>query len=142
MKIENGKYYRTRDGQNVGPMNVPPKLERWSRLVIADGPIGSAASGLDGWYEGGKYLNDEDHDLDLIAEWSDAPAKLMIPLPDEASFMEDGYEFICTGSPDGEAVWIYGRDASPFARLSPVTARDFAAAIIAYADAIDARPKD
>ena len=135
MKIENGKFYRTRDGQKMGPMNVPPKDKHWSDLVIAD-------CHAMGWCEGGAYYKGEIGDLDLIAEWSDAPAKLMIPLPVTATFRDVDGDLIEVEDSDCGTVWISKLEAGVIASLSPETARDFAAAIIAYADAIDARPKD
>ena len=66
MKLEAGKYYRTRDGRKVGPMNVPPKKSHWSSIVVAD-CNGKA------WLKGGVYFSDIPDPLDLIAEWTDEP---------------------------------------------------------------------
>jgi len=64
MKIEAGKYYRTRDGRKVGPMK---------------GEFGYCTSqehGSKEWRGDGKYWNGEGsgRDWDLIAEWTDKPA--------------------------------------------------------------------
>lgn len=65
MKIEAGKYYKTRDGRKVGPTEVSeyntyyPKAKFW---VEDYGLI----------QENGKFGNDEDTpELDLISEWQD-----------------------------------------------------------------------
>lgn len=62
MKIEAGKYYRTRDGQRVGPMreNGVPTVYRWS--------VG---------FEGGAFWDDSGRGAnarspDLIAEWAES----------------------------------------------------------------------
>ena len=140
MKIEDGKYYQTRDGQVVGPMNVPPKLDHWSKAVISDCAV---EGDVEGWFECGKYRKNESHDLDLIAEWADAPARLMIPLPDMATFLDNDHDKVCVKCGDGGVViYIFRPEKEMIAHFAPTAARNFAAAIIAYADAIDARPKD
>lgn len=71
MKIEAGKYYKTRDGRKVGPTEVSeyntsyPKAKFW---VEDYGLI----------QENGKFGNDEDTpELDLISEWQDkAPSPI------------------------------------------------------------------
>lgn len=75
IKLEAGKFYRTRDGRKVGPMrkwDFEPGLfdcadmdgEYWSENGFnADGPDG----GIIG-----------DREIDLIAEWADEPA---VPQP-------------------------------------------------------------
>jgi len=67
MKIEEGKYYRTRDGRKVGPM------VRWS--MYAKHPFEITAGGDDDliaaiWGEDGKGYPGSP---DLIAEWTDQP---------------------------------------------------------------------
>jgi hypothetical protein len=76
MKIEEGKYYRRRDGEVVGPM-VPSK-HRIGAWVIND----------HAWYEDGRFLNSGvPHMMDLISEVyvsdtppADAPAPKTIRL--------------------------------------------------------------
>lgn len=71
MKIEAGKYYKTRDGRKVGPTEVTyysevyPKAKFW---VEGYGLV----------QENGKFGNDEDSpSLDLISEWKDeAPSPI------------------------------------------------------------------
>ena len=71
LTIEAGKYYKTRDGRKVGPM------EHWN---VYDGQFFHAPEGNfygEYWQENG--VNGEPHigqddSLDLIAEWADEPA--------------------------------------------------------------------
>lgn len=65
MKIEDGKFYRTRNGRKIGPMRVPPG-EYWASDV-------AASDGKQGWYEGGFFWRGEKTNNDLIAEWVDTP---------------------------------------------------------------------
>lgn len=63
MKIEEGKYYRTRDGLKVGPMK-PSGDEDWPWIVEeGDGHC---------WANNGSSVADIDSP-DLIAEWTDEP---------------------------------------------------------------------
>ena len=58
MKIEAGKYYRTRDGDVVGPM----RPERGNTRFCWE-------TGLSSWAATGGFSEDcEDHDMDLISE--------------------------------------------------------------------------
>jgi len=68
MKIEEGKYYRTRDGRKVGPMAYMPE-GRHSEFPWVD-PEGNA------WKVNGQFslFDDGESVHDLIAEWTDEPA--------------------------------------------------------------------
>lgn len=64
MKLEVGKYYRTRSGEKVGPIHVAKKpyrddLYQYGKTV---------------WYENGKFHTDDEHPLDLTAEWPTSAA--------------------------------------------------------------------
>jgi hypothetical protein len=71
MKIEVGKYYRTRDGRKVGPM------EKWSNSAPhCWRQVGRSIfynEGGDIWDDNGgsEYFGEHGH---LIAEWTDEPA--------------------------------------------------------------------
>jgi len=66
LKIEAGKFYRTRDGRKVGPM----KASSWS-----DGWYDESASiTSQRWEKDGSYIIGQTTQLDLIAEWTDEPA--------------------------------------------------------------------
>lgn len=63
LKIESGKFYRTRDGRKVGPM----ESDNW----------GDGYPWTDGerWYSGnGAWIESEESEHDLIAEWHDTPS--------------------------------------------------------------------
>ena len=78
MKIEAGKYYRTRDGRKVGPMTV------WEGVYErdTDKPLYDCETvgGIRGAYWRENGLNSEpgldpDPRLDLIAEWQEGPVR-------------------------------------------------------------------
>jgi hypothetical protein len=81
MKIEAGKYYRTRDGWKVGPMLLAKDAHltcyRWTDR---DNSFGK----WDDTGEDGHATSFEDSIDDLIAEWTDEPApKLWKDMTDE-----------------------------------------------------------
>jgi hypothetical protein len=83
VQIEVGKYYRTRDGRMVGPMEWDTH-EKWPWDVNGTAQL---------WDNEGKC--DEGSNFDLIAEWTDEPAV--------ASFRESqGGEIVSTAT--GETV--------------------------------------
>lgn len=63
MWIEEGKYYRTRDGRKVGPANVA-----YGGRFEFSGPH-THCHGADGKYFG------HDRGLDLVAEWTEGPIR-------------------------------------------------------------------
>lgn len=63
LKIEEGKYYKTRDGRKVGPA-------KWSWGKFEFDGSWSMCHEPDGTYCGRK---ESERDLDLIAEWTDGP---------------------------------------------------------------------
>lgn len=76
IKIEEGKYYRTRDGRKVGPMSV------WRAYTDEDGgPLFDCEGGeFSGNYWSSDGSNGEpdvinDPDFDLIAEWGEGPVR-------------------------------------------------------------------
>lgn len=66
LTIETGKFYRTRDGRKVGPM------ER----VSHNGQFRDTSEAVTGygWYSNGTYIEGVQGNIDLIAEWIDEPA--------------------------------------------------------------------
>lgn len=66
MKIEIGKFYKTRDGRKVGPM-------RFS--MSGDDLFSQDGGDLDGclWGHNGKRRLNGNTETDIIAEWTDAP---------------------------------------------------------------------
>lgn len=62
MKIEVGKYYRTRDGRKVGPIGYNPNITNYGKFF----------SGETFWDEFGRlYQATKETDHDLIAEWTE-----------------------------------------------------------------------
>ena len=68
LKIEAGKYYRTRDGRKVGPVTG------WGGYYVADG-MHYNSSGECGWCGRHTPADDWRDAHDLIAEWVDEPVK-------------------------------------------------------------------
>lgn len=68
MKLEVGKYYRTRDGQKVGPMYLIPTITDLHRFTFTHN------GGVSCWSEAGISWSDK-VSRDLIAEWQDEPAQ-------------------------------------------------------------------
>lgn len=62
LKIEAGKYYRTREGRKVGPME-------------SEGFYWGASEVKDSYYNDGRQWRSYESPLDLIAEWVDEPVK-------------------------------------------------------------------
>lgn len=68
MKLEIGKYYRTRLGKKVGPIEWNSKVGAFQGYVVVSGECKY-------YYKSGKQAFDE-HDLDLVSEWRER-----VPLP-------------------------------------------------------------
>ena len=73
LKIEEGKYYKTRDGRKVGPITAS---------ITAGWPWETDGGKYDrfigtrwAWRYDGSFQEDDpgEHDLDLIAEWTGGP---------------------------------------------------------------------
>ncbi len=76
MKLEVGKYYKTRDGRKVGPMKVDG-AGLWSGNIDgvdtgynSRGRFGQISGSLPNWQRKQEWL-----DQDIIAEWSDDQPK-------------------------------------------------------------------
>lgn len=74
MQIKEGKYYKARNGQKIGPMRKVIGRPSWSpgwECADKNGPT-KGVWDSEGWYN---YLQDEDHSpLDLIEEWKEETA--------------------------------------------------------------------
>jgi len=95
MKIEAGKYYRTRDGRKVGSMAYMPE-GRHSEFPWVD-PEGNA------WKANGQFsLRPEGHPSsnDLIAEWTDDPASKPSPFVMRREFVPGVYGAFSVGPID------------------------------------------
>ncbi len=74
MKIEAGKYYRTRDGRKVGPM-IDRNPKPWDRTKWRD--VGGRC-----WHENGEHFKEmKKPNLDLIAEWIEPMDLIAITTP-------------------------------------------------------------
>ncbi len=69
MKIEAGKFYKTRDGRKIGPMRDVTSCGwvDWVKFVA------EAEGDTEGWGANGNFYRSEPSQLDLIAEWTDEP---------------------------------------------------------------------
>lgn len=68
MRIEEGKFYRQRDGGKIGPVIFFPRGSLWT--VVPGELSGNDWKSI--WHVDGKNFGDDDN-LDLIAEWTDEP---------------------------------------------------------------------
>ena len=134
MKIIEGRYYLTRDGQKVGPMRLIPNgwgfndMWPWTdRTVKPDG--------LDGiWCTDGFS-----HTMPLIAEWTDTTDIAATKTTDKAYWP---WAYVSVEAMNGEGETMFVRAApsdgmvalDEYAYLDPPQARALAAALIAYAD--------
>ena len=68
MKLEVGKYYKTRDGRKVGPLkDWPDRIWKFK--------CGESYYKSDGHHEYDDY-DSHVHECDLIAEWTDEPTAI------------------------------------------------------------------
>ena len=67
LKLQPGKYYRTRDGRKAYCFGKNP-LSHWkNNIVVVVENIGTR-----NYYDDGSYIqDDEEDDIDIIAEWED-----------------------------------------------------------------------
>ncbi len=77
LKIEAGKYYRTRDGRKVGPL-MARNNDSYAFAADIAGDIGIRIFQKDGVH-GSRWIGNEPN-LDLIAEWVDEPVKAAAPV--------------------------------------------------------------
>lgn len=77
LKIEAGKYYRTRDGRKVGPL-MARNNDSYAFAADIAGDIGIRIFQKDGVH-GSRWIGNEPN-LDLIAEWVDEPVKATAPV--------------------------------------------------------------
>jgi hypothetical protein len=70
LKLETGKFYKTRDGQKVGPMLFRRDCDDYA-VDGFEGPYGNAW-----WSENGIRGGMGDiHDGDIVAEWKESPVR-------------------------------------------------------------------
>lgn len=97
MKIEAGKFYKTRDGRKVGPMRECGKLYRWKGIMN-----GTSYTYL----SNGTWLDGVENNKDLIAEWVDTPTLWRDMTPEEKGAIllayHEGREIECWSESDPE----------------------------------------
>ena len=98
LKIEAGKYYKTRDGRKVGP-------------IISDGMHWRVKDRIDrdevfDWYENGKFSRIRDSDNDIISEWQDQPSPIREVTRRELVAGVYGKIFINNYDETANKVWI------------------------------------
>jgi hypothetical protein len=135
MKIEAGKFYRTRDGRKVGPMEVSRDATYPWKARANDGWRSFTGSGL-------FLLHAYPSALDLIAEWVDpAPEPAKAGLPDVMGFLDE-YSAKIMVEAEGAFVSVAtsstAHDETVSLCFTPERARALAAALTAYADQAEA----
>jgi len=73
MKIEAGKYYKTRDGRKVGPM----AKTKWPKIMRGCIFLFNKSDGTHGDRDDSNPVIFNDPNLDLIAEWTDNPQPVL-----------------------------------------------------------------
>lgn len=141
MKIEEGKFYRTRDGRKVGPMEVGGLVGEWDFEADVDGQ-----RTIDGTYCAWRADGSFDpldrktpHRLDLISEWSDGPVRTITRqeiVPGTYDGVEVGSEV--TGHPQREVMVRIAIDHGPMVCMNADQLERAAAVLTALADALKA----
>lgn len=124
MKIEEGKFYRTRDGQKVGPVR---RKDRDSGTPwIADQCFDDWVSE---WRETGSLLSSgQPHPLDLVAEWTEGPVRTVT----RKEIVPGDYGIVkVTTNPH---VWV---SIGVFREQTPAELRAAAATLTEIADALE-----
>lgn len=132
MKIEAGRYYRTRDGRKVGPTEVNYGTNSSWHPWRFGADVNDTCHDSGSWHR----FDGEECDEDLIAEWTDpAPEAAKVGLPDTMVFMDTFGDEVDVQS-DENRVQLTARQGDTEANMmfSPERARALAAALVAYAD--------
>lgn len=70
MKIEAGKFYKTRDGRKVGPMVTSVDDDQYAFYAYIEGERGNKIFQADGKHGGTKWIFNEP-DKDIVGPWTD-----------------------------------------------------------------------
>ena len=114
MKLEVGKYYRTRDGRKVGPMKRSNGSSNWPFF----------AGGFTYAEDGSSHVTKRVVPEDLIAEWQEGPVRTVT----RKEIVPGCYGIVCV-SVSGAGILGYSRD--------PAVLRAAAATLIEIADALE-----
>ena len=140
MKIEAGKYYKTRDGQKVGPIRARTGIHERYKWEIA---------GFSSYDDGGWDCDSSDCVQHIVAEWPDELAKETGPVRTETRkiIVPGDYDRIrvaVAGNPGFALVSFLLRDPGGRPILTAgMNATEFRAAsdvFLALADALDGSP--
>lgn len=82
MKIEEGKYYKTRNGRKAGPIELIDSFKWGNQPLRYKGVIDGDKENRQTWYEYGRFFEDREAPLDLVEEWNSDP-KLWRDMSDE-----------------------------------------------------------
>ena len=130
MKIEEGKYYRTRDGRKVGPMKLDEDSFSARFHWIGDG------NGAD-YDNSGRDCDNDDCVYHLIAEWPDEPASPVRTVT-RKEIVEGDYGVVTVGSTIGSTVSItLDGSREGWVRVSAEQIREAAKVFTEIADALD-----
>ena len=87
MKLEIGKYYRTREGHKAGPVGLYEKATTPLDCFIGDVFIGNSKDPNRLWNADGTHRHHHSH-LDLVAEWED---EMKITVDGKYAYYQDPY---------------------------------------------------
>lgn len=109
MQIEVGKYYKTRDGRKVGPMERTPENDSFNKCYVwTSGWRGSRTPAAKLFCENGRYWESAaKSDNDLIAPWLESPttgtlAELGVKPGDVVEWVSANETFYFAGEHEGK----------------------------------------
>lgn len=71
MKIEEGRYYKTRDGRKVGPVTIDISEKESLRVRAPHLEAGFVAA----WFEDGRFYEKPGSTYDIVALWNEGPVR-------------------------------------------------------------------
>ncbi len=107
MKLEEGKYYRTRDGKKVGPMELRAPMSVFP--FYGRFPDGGGAT----FTAGGCYLAGEESTIDLMAEWDGEADGWSLPEPPAKTILQEAADIVA-----GARRGAYGTPERNFDRIA------------------------
>lgn len=96
IKLEAGKYYRSRDGRKFGPVRNRAEATGYDDIEFIY-PWDIDDDSEESWTGVGRYRYDKEDSLDLVAEWTDEPKKPACSYGSDSCTICDG-----TGMEDDE----------------------------------------
>ena len=106
MKLEEGKYYKTRDGRKAKVCTIVSDELRYASPVLCLIKSGSERKVLS-YYKEGNYYKSIPSPLDLVAEWGESETFLAKYNIGDIIHFTDGQKHLITGvSSDGKSVKV------------------------------------